>query len=70
MRRGAALLSIASVVLLAALSPVWAAAAAEAKPGISHEALYLMKRVGAPAKRRIGPIGLDEYRPQGLKGRQ
>ncbi len=49
MRRGAALLSIASVVLLAALSPVSAAAAAEAKPGISHEALYLMKRVGAPA---------------------
>jgi len=48
MRRVTALPAAAGVMLLALLSLAAPAPAADAKPGISHEALYLMKRVGAP----------------------
>jgi dipeptidyl aminopeptidase/acylaminoacyl peptidase len=49
-RRATTLLCLAALLACAVvLLPGTPAASADTKPGISHEALYLMKRVGAPA---------------------
>lgn len=47
-RRSLTPASVASAVLLATPLPASTATAADTRPGISHEALYLMQRVGAP----------------------